>query len=296
MERTDVQFSSGPDHCAGWLYWPATAISDQAIPCVVMANGLSLTRHDGLPYFAERFAEAGYAVLLFDYRYLGDSSGQPRQRIRISAQLEDWRNAIAFARAQRGIDPDRLVLWGYSLTGGHVVATAAQDHRVAAAVVLFPLLNGLRRMLSMPLPTITKLIAPAIADQCGWHQTVPVTGPAGARAALTLPGEAEGIATIISADSPWRNAVSPGFATTFAFYHQTSRAHRITCPIWVGLGEHDITVHGGSVERLARRAPHGVLQRYPCDHWEPFQGHTPELIIKDQLNFLAQADLTPIPG
>jgi hypothetical protein len=55
-----------------------------------------------------------------------------------------------------------------------------------------------------------------------------------------------------------------------------------------GLGDHDIIVHKGSVERLARRAPHGVLQRYSYDHWEPFKDQTPELIIKDQLDFLAK--------
>jgi uncharacterized protein len=179
MERTDVHFSSGRDHCAGWLYQPSPVTSDQSVPCAVMAHGFSLTRHDGLPYFAERFAQAGYAVLLFDYRYLGDSAGQPRQRIRISAQLEDWRNAVAFARRQRGIDPDRIVLWGYSLTGGHVVATAAQDHRVAAALVLFPLLNGLRRILSTPLRSIAKILPSAIADQCGWRQTLPVAVQSG---------------------------------------------------------------------------------------------------------------------
>jgi hypothetical protein len=102
--------------------------------------------------------------------------------------------------------------------------------------VLFPLLNGLRRILSTPLRSIAKIIPSAIADQCGWRQTLPVAGPVGARAILTLPGEAEGIAAVVSADSPWRNAVSPAFATTFAFYHQTSRAHRITCPLWVGVG------------------------------------------------------------
>lgn len=177
---------------------------------------------------------------------------------------------------------------------GHVVATAAQDQQVAAALVLCPLLNGLRRILSMPLRSVAKVIPLAIADQCGRHRTVPVAGPVGARALLTLPGEAEGITAIISADSPWQNAVLPAFTITFAFYRQTSRAHRITCPLWVGLGDHDITVHGGSVERLARRAPHGVLQRYAYDHWEPFQDQAPEPIIKDQLNFLAQADLTPI--
>lgn len=295
MERTDVQFPSGRDHCAGWLYWPAAAVSDQTVPCAVMAHGFSLTRHDGLHYFAGRFAQAGYAVLVFDYRYFGDSGGRPRQWFRISAQLEDWRNAIEFAREQPGIDPDRIVPWGYSFSGGHVVAIAAQDHRVAAAVVLFPFLNGLRRVLSTPLRTIAKVLPPAIADRCGWHQTVPVTGPVGARATMTLPGEAAGFAAMIPADSPWRNAVLPGFVTTLAFYRRMSRAHRIICPLWVGLGERDITVHRGSVEGLARRAPHGVLQRYPYDHWEPFQGQTPELIIKDQLDFLAKADLTPIP-
>ena len=87
MERTDVQFLSSRDHCAGWLYWPSAVASDETVPCVVMAHGFSLTRHDGLPYYAERFSQAGYAVLLFDYRYLGDSAGQPRQRIRISEQV-----------------------------------------------------------------------------------------------------------------------------------------------------------------------------------------------------------------
>jgi pimeloyl-ACP methyl ester carboxylesterase len=296
MERTDVQFSSGRDHCAAWPYWPSAAISNQTVPCVVMGHGFSLTRHDGLPSFAERFAQAGFAVLLFDYRYFGDSGGQPRQRFRISAQLEDWRNAIAFARGQRGIDPDRIVPWGYSFGGGHVVAIAAKDHRVAAALVLYPFLNGLRRVLRTPLRTIAKLLGPAIADRCGWHQTVPATGPVGARAIMTLPSEAEGFAAMIPADSPWRNAITPDFVTTIAFYRRLSRAHRIICPLWVGLGERDITVHSGSVEGLARRAPHGVLQRYPYDHWEPFQGQASELITKDQLDFLAQAGLIPICG
>jgi pimeloyl-ACP methyl ester carboxylesterase len=260
-----------------------------------MAHGFSLTRHDGLPYFAERFAQAGYAVLLFDYRYLGDSAGQPRQRIRISGQLEDWRNAIAFARAQRGIDPNRIVLWGYSLTGGHVVAIAAQDRQVAAALVLCPFLSGLGRILSTPLRSIAKIVPLAIADQCGWHQTMPVTGPVGARALMTLRGEAEGFAAITSAGSPWQNAVLPAYAIALPFYYQTWRAHRITCPLWVGLADHDITVHMASVERLARRAPHGVLQRYPYDHWEPFQKQAPELITRDQIAFLAQADVSPIP-
>ena len=274
----------------------AAASSSQALPCVVMAHGVSLTRHDGLPQFAERFAQAGYAVLVFDFRYLGDSGGQPRQRFRLAAQREDWRNAIAFARSQPGIDPDRIVLWGYSLSGGYVTTIAAQDHRVAAVLALCPFLNGLRLVLRTPISTAVRLLPRAIVDRSGRHLTMPVTGPVGARAAFTAPGEEEGFAALVAADSPWQNALAAGELVTLAFYRPGSQAAKISCPLWVGLAERDITVHRASIERLARRAPHGVLQRYPYDHFEPFLGQAPELIVKDQLDFLAQAGLAPVPG
>ena len=66
--RSDVTFTSGGERCAGWWYEPAAEPDGRAI---VMANGFSLTRHDGLPAYAERFAAAGFAVLLFDHRNLG---------------------------------------------------------------------------------------------------------------------------------------------------------------------------------------------------------------------------------
>src|ERR1700760_3772943 len=61
IERSEVTFPSGDAHCAAWLYEPAAAPSC----CVVMAHGFSLTRHDGLPPYAERLAAAGAGALLF---------------------------------------------------------------------------------------------------------------------------------------------------------------------------------------------------------------------------------------
>ena len=77
------------------------------VPCVVMAHGFSLTRHDGLDLYARRFADAGLSALVFDYRYLGDSGGEPRQRFRKRDQLADWERAIEFARRCEGIDGSR---------------------------------------------------------------------------------------------------------------------------------------------------------------------------------------------
>ena len=111
VERRELRFPSAGDACAGWLYRPQ---ADGPAPCVVMAHGFSLTRHDGLPAYAERLASAGAAVLAFDYRYLGDSGGLPRQRLRTAAQMQDWRAAVAYARTLEGVDERRIVLWGFS--------------------------------------------------------------------------------------------------------------------------------------------------------------------------------------
>src|SRR5207247_11269025 len=94
MDRQDLLFSVGADSCAAWLYPAGGATA----PIVVMAHGLSGTRRDRLGAFAERFAAAGIAALVFDHRGFGDSEGEqdffdPRR------QLEDWRAAIAFARS-----------------------------------------------------------------------------------------------------------------------------------------------------------------------------------------------------
>jgi predicted alpha/beta hydrolase len=51
--------------------------------------------------FAARFHEAGFSVLAFDYRHLGESGGQPRQVVRIREQLADWSAAVGFAATLR---------------------------------------------------------------------------------------------------------------------------------------------------------------------------------------------------
>ena len=110
-----------------------------------MAHGFSGVREQRLDAYAERFAQAGLAALVFDYRHFGASDGEPRQLLSIARQLEDWRAAIAHARSLDGIDPKRIALWGSSFSGGHVVATAAGDPKVAAVVSQAPFTDGIDR-------------------------------------------------------------------------------------------------------------------------------------------------------
>src|SRR5690349_21316196 len=135
MQRRDLSFSAGSDSCAAWLYSPGGV--GGSVPVVVMAHGLSGTRRDRLGPFAERFAEAGFAALVFDHRGFGDSGGEA-DLFDPAMQLEDWRSAIAFARSLPGVDAGRIATFGSSMGGGNALAAAAEDPDVAAAISQVP--------------------------------------------------------------------------------------------------------------------------------------------------------------
>lgn len=96
----------------------------------------------GAARLCDPFAAAGIAALTYDYRHLGTSEGEPRGLIDITRQRADYRAAIDLARRLDGIDHERIALWGTSFGGGHVLATAARYHGIAAAIIQNPFVDG----------------------------------------------------------------------------------------------------------------------------------------------------------
>lgn len=78
-----------------------------------MAAGFAVTKETAADLFARRFHDAGFSVLAFDYRGIGESGGQPRQVRRIRDQVADWQAAITFAAALPEVDPVRLAAWSF---------------------------------------------------------------------------------------------------------------------------------------------------------------------------------------
>jgi fermentation-respiration switch protein FrsA (DUF1100 family) len=140
--RHDITFASEGLSCAGWLYVPDDLESGEQRPAVVMAHGFSAVKEMYLYNFAEKFVEAGLVVLVFDYRYFGDSEGEPRGRLFPAEQHEDYRNAISWVSRRPEVDPDRIGVWGSSYSGGHVLHLAAFDRRIKAVVSQVPLVDG----------------------------------------------------------------------------------------------------------------------------------------------------------
>jgi fermentation-respiration switch protein FrsA (DUF1100 family) len=143
MNRTDVEFNAEGTTLRGWLYRPA---GDEPAPGVVMAHGFSAVKEMYLDSFAEVFAEAGLAALVFDNRNFGASDGEPRYEIDPWAQVRDYRHAITYLQTMPGIDRDRIGVWGSSYSGGHAIVLGAIDKRIKAAVAQVPLINGFRNV------------------------------------------------------------------------------------------------------------------------------------------------------
>ena len=141
--RKDIEFKTQDGlTLKGWHYLP-DRLSGKA-PTIVMAHGFSAVKEMYLDKFAEAFAAAGLAALVFDNRNFGASGGEPRQEIDPWRQVSDYRDAITFAETLPETDAAHIGIWGSSYSGGHVLVVGAIDRRVKCVVGQVPLISGHR--------------------------------------------------------------------------------------------------------------------------------------------------------
>lgn len=138
IER-EVEFQSHGVTCRGLFVRPD---SDAPAPLIVLAHGLGGVYEMRLDAYARKFADAGYAALTFDYRRFGRSEGHPRHWLVREHQQQDFEAAIAFGKSLDGVDPTRVVLWGTSLAGGHVLDIASRRDDLAASIIQAPFTDG----------------------------------------------------------------------------------------------------------------------------------------------------------
>jgi len=287
-QRLDVSFPSGDARCAAWLYLPE---QPKPHPVIVMAHGLGGIREMRLDAFAERFCEAGYACLVFDYRNFGASQGEPRQLLDIKSQQEDWRSAVAYARTREDLDAAKVVLWGTSFSGGHVIYTAAADAKIAAVIAQCPFTDGLASLLKVDLLTSLKLTARGVADvACSLIGAGPVTvklaGPKWSASLMTAPDAEPGYLGLVPAKYPFKNYVAARFALAIGLYRPGQKTPKLRCPILFCICETDSVAPTGPTLRHAKRAPDAEIHMCKEGHFDIYVGEAFEHVIQKQISFL----------
>jgi len=296
--RSTIRFDSHGTECDAWFFTSDDASpfdSTAGRPVVVMAHGFGGTKDSGLEPFARRLAATGLAVFAFDYRGFGASEGTPRQRVHLAGQIEDYRSAIAAAGRQPGVDRSRVVLWGISQSGGHVLTLAAERADVCAAIAVAPMVSGLsagRHALNQhgPLAMATSTVSgvrSALATRLGAAPTMlPLVGRPGERAALTAEGYYESYLAL--AGPTWRNEVEASVGLELGGYRADRRVERITAPVLVQIADFDRAAPPRAAAKVAFTA-HAEVRHYPCDHFDIFAGNDWfEPTVADQIRFLSR--------
>ncbi len=292
----DLRFRAGSDQCAAWHYHGSTRPSP---PCIVMAHGFGATRHYGLDAYARRFQAEGYSVLVFDYRHFGDSEGLPRGLLNVRRQQQDWVAAITFARS---LGYQRIVLWGTSFAGGHVLYTAAHTPSIAAVISQVPHISGLASALAVPLRSRLRLSMASVCDALlacvGQRVYIQAFGPAGSLAAMSTPGAYDSMLRLLPNDAGgrdgllWRsyfdrnNRVTAASLLQLLLYSPGRFVDRIPCPVLLQAGRRDQTTPFDPARRASERIADCEFLAYDVDHFDVYWGDDFEITLRDQVRFL----------
>lgn len=295
-----VSFGSGGTVVVGTLYRPA----DRAVtPGVVLAQGFSATMDWIVPDFAAAFADAGFAALTFDYRHLGVSGGEPRGLVDSGRQREDVRNALTYLRSRADIDDRRVALWGTSLGGAHVLAVAADDHRLAAVVANVPGIDLIRGMRGRYVPPHLRmspariavagacLLGHAVVDAArgmarATPHYIPVYGRPG-HAVFADPELAGLFADLEDCSPTWRNEVAPRFLFTAPRLGPRVLS-RISAPVLVTLARDDEVISSAFVRRAIAHVPDHEIIEFGARHFEMYHGQIRDRVIETHLQFLTR--------
>ncbi|KUI24709.1 alpha/beta hydrolase [Mycobacterium sp. IS-1742] len=276
-----ITFSSMDTRCAAWHF---RSESDRLCgpygrPIVVMAHGFGGTMDSGLKPFADRLCTAGADVVTFDYRGFGASDGRPRQSVSVIRQLEDFHAAVVAAQRLPGVDPGRVVLWGSSFSGSHVIRVAAGRSDVAAVIAMTPLTSGLaasraavaHRDLGAALRWSLMGVKSRVAVACGRAPSLmPLAARPGQPGALALDGAYDSYLSI--AGPTWRNEIDAAIGIELVKVRTARDAKRIRVPVLVQIADYDRFVPAESVARTAVHAG-AQVHHYPCDHFDVWPGH-----------------------
>jgi acetyl esterase/lipase len=257
VQRENVRFVSGDAECAAWLY-PGTNGA-----CVIMAGGFAVTKEPATNKFARRFSDAGFTVLAFDYRRLGESGGLPRLVQPVGDLLADWQAAIEFASALPGVSPDQLAIWGFSASGGHIFRVAARNPHLAAAIAQTPNTDGpaaTRNAAKYQKPlAMLRFTGEGILDALGAlagrpPRLVALAGPPGSAALLTTPDSGDADKAFGPDSYPdWQRKVAARSALRLGFYSPGRDASRVHCPLQVIVCDQDQTALAAPAMRAARQ-------------------------------------------
>lgn len=290
-----IQFESNGCLLDARLYQPK---SNKKLPVVLMAHGFGARMDWGLHPFADAFAAMGFAVLMFDYRGFGKSQGSIPRLVYHKNHIQDYMAAISFVKTLPTIDPAKIILWGTSYSGGHVLSAASNDTTIAGVIAHVPFVDGLATAFNLPIKNIVLGMYFGLRDMI--HilvqkkpYSIPIVSTPDTFAAMNTPESYEGYLKLVPPEDriEAENNCPARICLTLPMYRPTAWVKNIQCPVCIIAAEYDSLIPLKAVKKAAFKITHVDFNTLPCGHFDPYTGDMFEKSITIQKRFLQQLQI-----
>ncbi len=291
--RIDISCKVEEDTIRGWLYLPDD-ISGK-VPCVILNNGFGGTKDMILENYAKEFIKEGIAALSFDYRFFGESDGQPRQMFSVNRQIEDLLAAVNYVKNREEIDKNNIAIWGTSAAGGYGIIAAAKDKDIKCIIGQCPGLDNNADNNDVfkreGIGFFIKLFIHAQRDKGRSRfklssHTIPLVGKPHTTAMHTVPGAFQGYSEL--ATDNFKNEVCARLIL-MRHLNPIDYADKMDCPALFQICENDQFVSAQSYvkteEILGKKAK---FIKYPIGHFDIYKGENFEKAVNKQIEFLKE--------
>lgn len=301
-----------------WLLKSTEGEQSTPRPLVIMSHGLGGQKDMGLLPYAEKFAKEGFAVLLIDYRYFGLSTNSERTSFR--NLIDPWNHVADIQTVLDAVlkdrilgsaaDTERIVLWGTSFAGGHMLRIAHNNPvpQIKAVISQVPHLDGkaasVRALKSRGVVGFFRVMAIALADivsaqlnklasMAGVELNLPavyvkIVGVSPQSAYMVIQPEE---LTQYYAKHPkhylggWVNRAPARTLAYMSGYSPIQDVPHVTCPILFVTATKDTLCPAESVRSAAALAQKGHLLELNTTHFDLYTGENFENISAEMVKF-----------
>ncbi|MDF1763930.1 MAG: alpha/beta hydrolase [Oleibacter sp.] len=283
-------FYSDDVQCAASLFLPEVASEGpDGVPAILMVHGWGGVQGALTGPFIAAFIAAGYAVMTFDYPGWGNSEGLPRNCINPVNRVGNVESALTHLKQQAVINAKKIVLWGTSFGGGHVVDTAAQHPELLGAIAQVPMLDGQDAVKAIPLLSLLRFGAYGIADCFMGRRPIyiPVVSAPGEFGSMDRDGASEAMRRGIEiAGIQYDNRIAARSVLTIGMYRPIKRLAKIKIPTLLIGASRDSVAPFNRANIEGKNKEYVQTKMIDANHFDPYFAPILSENLQYQLDFL----------